>query len=131
VNGLNRLKTLFRSNTLIHRILSGGFWVLLGKLIAIPIGILIGAYIRRLLPIEMVGSYVVIVTFIVFGVLLVSLGFDQALIRFIAQEDVDKKAFLRNNLPKLFGFIATSALVLSVFYIFIARWVSSTFFAEA
>ncbi len=128
VNWLNQLKALFSSNTLSHRILSGGFWVLLGKLIAIPIGVLINAYIRRILPIEAVGVYDLIGSFIIFGVLFVSLGFDQALIRFIAQQDINKTAFLQKNLLKLFTFIATVALILSIVYFFFAQWIIARFY---
>jgi O-antigen/teichoic acid export membrane protein len=68
-----------------NRLLRGSGWVLLARVVGIPLGILINGFIARLLTKTEFGAYLTSFTLVIVGSLIAQLGLDRAVVRLVSQ----------------------------------------------
>ena len=67
------------------RLLRGSSWVLLARVIGIPLGILTNGFLARLLTKTEFGAYLTSFTLVIVGSLIAQLGLDRAVVRLVSQ----------------------------------------------
>ena len=72
-------------NPLHRRLLSGGSWTFIGRLVAVAAGFLVNALIARIVSVEEVGVYFLLVTVVTLGSLVASLGLHVVVVRLVAE----------------------------------------------
>jgi O-antigen/teichoic acid export membrane protein len=68
-----------------RRLLRGSGWIMLARIVGIPLGILINAFLARLLTKTEFGAYLTCFTFVIVGSLVAQLGLDRAVVRLVSQ----------------------------------------------
>src|SRR5712691_196506 len=68
-----------------RRLLRGSGWILLARVIGIPLGILINGLLARMLTRTEFGAYLTSFTLVIVGSLIAQLGLDRAVVRVVAQ----------------------------------------------
>ena len=68
-----------------RRLLRGSGWILLARVIGIPLGILINGLLARMLTKTEFGAYLTTFTLVIVGSLIAQLGLDRAVVRVVSQ----------------------------------------------
>ncbi len=68
-----------------QRLISGGFWVVLGKALTITSGLIVNASLTRILSIEAYATYLLGFTLVLIGMTAGQLGVQQAVVRLVAE----------------------------------------------
>lgn len=68
-----------------RRLLRGSGWVLLARVVGIPLGILINGLLARMLTKTEFGAYLTSFTLVIIGSLIAQLGLDRAVVRLVSQ----------------------------------------------
>lgn len=72
-------------NILLQRLLSGGIWTVLGRVVTVAAGFVVNALIARMIPVGEVGAYFLLVSVVTVGSIIASLGLQVAVVRLVAQ----------------------------------------------
>jgi O-antigen/teichoic acid export membrane protein len=75
-----------------RRLLRGSSWVLLARVIGIPLGILTNGFLARLLTKTEFGAYLTSFTLVIVGSLIAQLGLDRAVVRLVSQSLATERA---------------------------------------
>ena len=68
-----------------RRLIRGSGWIMLARVIGIPLGIVINGFLARLLTKTEFGAYLTCFTFVIVGSLIAQLGLDRAVVRLVSQ----------------------------------------------
>ncbi|MFZ0446871.1 MAG: oligosaccharide flippase family protein [Bacillus sp. (in: firmicutes)] len=108
---------------------SGGIWAFIGKFFTTFMTLVINAILARMLAAEDVGIYFLAFNFALFGAYIGTIGFEQTVVRFIA-DNLGKKQLKNVSFMIKMSFIATmigSALVGTIFF-FSSDWIALSVF---
>ena len=108
---------------------SGGIWAFIGKFFTTFMTLVINAILARMLAAEDVGIYFLAFNFALFGAYIGTIGFEQTVVRFIA-DNLGKKQLKNVSFMIKISFIATtigSALVGIIFF-FSSDWIALSVF---
>ena len=108
---------------------SGGIWAFIGKFFTTFMTLVINAILARMLAAEDVGIYFLAFNFALFGAYIGTIGFEQTVVRFIA-DNLGKKQLKNVSFMIKMSFIATtigSALVGGIFF-FSSDWITLSVF---
>lgn len=72
------------SKSISQRLMSGGIWATIGKMVAAVSALLINMILTRLLPPDAVGAYYLLASVIFIGALVAQMGVHQAIVRLVA-----------------------------------------------
>jgi O-antigen/teichoic acid export membrane protein len=113
------------SRSLVSRLLSGGTWVLTGKVMTALSTVAIGALIARLLFLDDVGLYNLTHSIVFFSVVIAKLGLGQAVVRLVAESmSTNRPGRARAAVRWVLGFGLGGATVVFVLLAFgPGRWI--------
>ena len=102
----NRIEPL----SLGQRLLSGGIYAFLAKVVTLPLGLLIMALLARLLSPEEMAAYFLTLNFAIFAVIFADMGLSQVVVRLVASANgAGEPARARMAVKRVFGLAAISA----------------------
>lgn len=104
------------------RLLRGGAWATLGRMLAVPTGVALNGLLARLLsPVEM-GAYFIVLSLVAFGSNLAQLGLFQSIVRLVAESHaLGNPGRARSAIIK--GLVTISCAVLTISLFFVTdRW---------
>ena len=98
-----------------RRLLSGGGWALIAKILGTFLALFSNIILARILPPEAFGTYILGLSILSFGITAGTLGLNQVAVRFIAENlESDRQPVLRAVLRSIFGLGAAGAITLAL-----------------
>jgi O-antigen/teichoic acid export membrane protein len=117
-------------SSLKKRLLSGGAWAFGGKVVTSICGLLLNAFLTRLLTPEEVGTYFLSYSVASFGAIIAQFGMRQTIVRLVAEalSTANQQAVKSSIKTVAIIIICNCALVASFYYLFAEQWISQHFF---
>jgi O-antigen/teichoic acid export membrane protein len=95
-----------------RRLLRGSGWVLLARVLGIPLGILINGLLARMLTKTEFGAYLTCFTLVIVGSLIAQLGLDRAVVRLVSQSlAIDEGGRARQTIRRTIRIGSVAAII--------------------
>lgn len=116
--------------SLLKRALSGTAWAFAAKLTGIASGLLVNAFIARVLSPEEFGAYVLLVSVVMFAALIARMGLAQAIVRVMAESIASGMlGRARSSLRLIYLIITIGSLIVGCGYYFgLGQWLAKKVF---
>jgi len=112
-----------------RRLLSAGFWALIGKAGILLNGVLINVLLARLLSPQDMGAYFVAFNIVSFGGVVGTLGLNQAVVRFVAESiGLNQPERARKVIFMVLKTVTIGALVIGSTYFFLGGFIGAKLF---
>ena len=103
-----------------RRLLRGSSWVLLARIVGIPLGLFINAMLARLLTQKQFGTYFTSFTLVIVGSLVCQLGLDRAVVRLVSQSlGVGQPGRARHAIRRVLGIGSVAGVALGGLFAFV------------
>lgn len=124
------LKELIPSGSPMSRLLTGGSWALLGRVVTTFSALLVNVIVARLLLPSDVGRYFLVLTVVVFGVGFSSLGMRQAIIKVVAETvGMGEPGKTRSAIQRTFLLVLVSSVIVAGFLFLVGvNWLDTRLF---
>lgn len=126
---------LFKQNSVVSylietRILSGGIWVLSGKICLAFFGLLTNALLARLLSPEEMGAYFLTLSIVSLSAMFSSMGLNRSIVRLVAESiGLNKYGSARVAIVKTLKIaVVASSVVAALFFFGFGKWLSINVF---
>jgi O-antigen/teichoic acid export membrane protein len=108
------------------RLLRGSGWVLLARIVGIPLGLLVNGFIARMLTRTQFGAYVTCFTLVIIGSLIAQLGMDRAVVRLVAEAiGLNQPGRARQTITRVMRVGVGSALGAGILLLVVGPWIAT------